>query len=99
MNCSTFTLAVAVAIIFFICKFMEVQLFAKMNKMTDDDESDEDETTNANAKPFKDILRNTALVFSSVWIASFILSQFENQLGLKGGAKAPPMVFTDPPNF
>jgi len=99
MNCSTFTLAAAVAIIFFICKFMEVQLFAKMNKMTDNNDDDDENDEATNAKPFKDILRNTALVFSSVWIASFILSQFENELGLKGGTKAPPMVFTDPPNF
>jgi hypothetical protein len=90
MNCSTFTLAAIISVIYFICKFFEVKFFTKANEDEDDEAS--------NVKPFKDILRDTLLVYASVWIAAFILEQFQAELGNKG-VKSAPMVFTDPPNF
>jgi Na+/H+ antiporter NhaD/arsenite permease-like protein len=91
MNCSTFTLAAIVSVIYFICKFFEVKFFAKAGSDDDDDDASE-------VKPFKEILRDTLLVYASVWIAGFILEQFQAELGNKA-VKVAPMVFTDPPNF
>jgi len=90
MHCSTFNASAIVAVIFFVCKFFEVK-FLSLNE-TDEDEED------GKAKPFKDILRDTVIVYASVWIGGFILDQFHAELGgIK--TRAPPMVFTDPPNF
>ena len=94
MNCSTFTLAAIISVIYFLCKFFENKFFSQVNV----NKEDEDDDDGGNAKPFKDILRDTLLVYASVWIAAFILEQFQAELGNKG-VKAPPMVFTDPPNF
>ena len=93
MNCSTFTLAAFVSVIYFICKFFEVKFFAQ----TIDNSNDDDEDAPA-VKPFKEILRDTLLVYASVWMAGFVLEQFQAELGNKA-VKVAPMVFTDPPNF
>jgi len=95
MNCSTFTLAAMISVIYFICKFFEVKFFSQANGGQSENDDDDDV---AAVKPFKEILRDTLLVYASVWIAGFILEQFHAELGNKS-AKVAPMVFTDPPTF
>ena len=94
MNCSTSIISAVVAVIYFICKFFEVKFFAAK----EEDNEDEDDCEDGKSKPLKEILRDTVLVYISVWIGAFILDQFQADLGGKM-ARPPQMVFTDPPNF
>ena len=94
MNCFTSIISAVVAVIYFICKFFEVKFFAAKEGDAEEDDDCED----GKSKPLKEILRDTVLVYISVWIGAFILDQFQAELGGKT-ARAPQMVFTDPPNF
>jgi len=93
MYCSTSIIAAIIAVVFFICKFFEIKFFAKTNTEDDENEKEDDKS-----KPLKEILRDTILVYISVWIGGFVIDQFPSELGGKI-MRAPPIVFTDPPNF
>lgn len=92
MDSSTFTISAVIATIFFIVKFF-------MSKFLSDSEEDEDDNETTSKYSFKMIIRDTALVYISVWIGMFILEQFQTELGGGKAKHVPPMVFTDPPNF